>query len=278
MSAAVTMDEAPPLIGTCILCGSSLRFYQRDFHRELGVCPGCGINARMRGVVRAVVQAVYGTMDLPLVDSPSRPHVRMLGISDDARYASVLAAKFDYRNTFFHTTPRLDVGCEADCLAHAGHDVTICSDVLEHTIQRPFEVIRNLLRTVKPGGTLVISAPSFDMLDSIEWYGGIVSYEVTMQDGRPCVTWVNRRGQEFVDTAPIFHGGPGSTLEMRILAHCELIAAAQLAGAACETLSFAPKHGYAWPLAPISPYVDTAVDGRIIVCRPCDRKPQPSQI
>jgi hypothetical protein len=253
--------------GSCAMCGAALRVSAAEWHRELGRCPRCGLNARLRGVIVGFCRVVYGAMSAALLRMPARPDLRVLGISDHEAYASVLAARFHYINTHFDHEPLLDICDAASCTRYSGNDVLICSDVLEHTVLKPLSVIRNLLSMLVPGGTLILTAPTFDMDESIEWYGGLQSYHVEQRENGAVLRWKNIRGQAFLDDAPIFHGGSGATAELRLISHQGLVSAAIRLGASVETAEFQQQWGYSWPLTPQFPYLSAAANGRVLLLR-----------
>jgi hypothetical protein len=118
----------------------------------------------------------------------------MLGISNHESCAAALADRFRYINTYHDREPFLDV-CDPDaCVRYASNDIIVCSDVIEHTVAHPLSVIRNLLSMVVPGGTLVLSAPTLDMDNTIEWYGGLHQYWIESRDGGHVLRWDNIRG------------------------------------------------------------------------------------
>jgi hypothetical protein len=253
--------------GRCSLCGEELHIEVAEWHRELGHCASCGANARFRGVILALAEEIYGDMVVPLTEAPARKDIRVLGISDSTVYASLLADRFCYLNTHFHQDPRLDICDRNACLGHPENDIVICSDIIEHTLCGPFSVIRNLLAMLRPGGSLILTAPSFDMDDSIEWYGALADYSVEEYDGSRVLRWKNLRGEEFLDRFPIFHGGPGAVVELRLLSHRHLLAIGEQLGCVAQTIDFRPDWGYSWPLVPQFSYLEAPVDGRVIVYR-----------
>jgi hypothetical protein len=253
--------------GKCPMCGTNLSVENREWHRELGRCVGCGLNARLRGVIVALSLEIYGDLACPLIERDMRKDVRVLGISDNEEYATLLTSKFEYLNTFFHREPYLDI-CDIECCArYQENRVVICSDVIEHSRLGPMAVIRNQLTMLAQGGVIILSAPTFEMDDSIEWYGALRSYSVEGNGDRPRLRWVNLRGQEFLDPDPIFHGGAGAAVELRLLSHGQVLAIAPYLGAEARTLEFDPCWGYSWPLVPQFSYLDAPVDGRVIVIR-----------
>src|SRR5215813_4565953 len=136
------MGTAQGYSGRCAMCGTILQVPTQEWHRELGRCSHCGLNARLRGVIVALCQTAYGDMTAPLMRLPALRSLRVLGISDYDAYASVLTHQFQYVNTYFDSEPVLDICDAAACERFAGNNVVICSDVLEHTRLKPPSVIR----------------------------------------------------------------------------------------------------------------------------------------
>ena len=254
-------------LGRCILCGASLMVLDRDDHREGGICETCGINARLRGVVLAAVRELCGYPNAPLRALEPRKNLRVLGISDHEKCASELERVFDYTNTYFHKNPHLDI-CDLEALAaFQDYDMVICSDVIEHTIKSPAHTVPNLVSMLRPGGALVLSTPTFQIPSSIEWYGGLREFSVERVEEAFQVHWLDIRGQTNIDRKPIFHGGAGTTLEMRVIAHEKLVNIARGSGTFFEVIEFIPEWGYSWQRHRERAYLEGEADGRIMVIR-----------
>ena len=94
---------------TCNVCGLSVeQCPEASLDRETPSCPGCGSSVRQRSIVHLLSLAVHGR-SLPLPDWPVKLDVAGLGLSDWAGYADRLSAKVDYKNTFIHKEPFLDI-------------------------------------------------------------------------------------------------------------------------------------------------------------------------
>jgi hypothetical protein len=255
------------LTSWCAVCGHRIDADQGPLHRELQVCANCGSCPRFCGLAFGVNSLVHdGPPKRPLCDLSESRTVTAIGISDDDRLARVFEEKFSYTNTFFHREPRLDICSKASCSSFRA-DLIICSDVIEHTVSAPIVPLGNLFQMLTPGGGLVLSAPTFSFDSTIEWYGGVAEMEVSEESGRHIVRWRNKRGTQYVDTDPVFHGGPGQVLELRLISHSELLAVARSVGFVGETLAFAPEWGYLWPIGRQLQYIEACADGRIILLR-----------
>lgn len=145
-----------------------------------------------------------------------RRDIQGMGMSDDRCYASRLTEKFSYTNTFFHCEPFLDIA-ELDEKWFGHHDFVISSDVFEHVappVQRAFD---NLFRALKPGGVAVFSVPFSLETESTEHFPNLFDYSVSeVRPGEWKLKNLTREGatEEYGDL--VFHGGPGTTLEMRL--------------------------------------------------------------
>ena len=142
---------------TCNLCGGKNRCAQGDLDRERPSCSACGSSVRTRGLVHALSMELFGA-GLALADFPRVKNIRGLGTSDGAQYASTLAARFDYRNTFFDREPRFDLTQAPD--GDAGkYDFLLSSEVLEHVRPPAGAAFANAFRLLQPHGVLVFTAP-----------------------------------------------------------------------------------------------------------------------
>jgi SAM-dependent methyltransferase len=254
----------------CCICGK-FNPEQKNQHREMMFCVQCGSNARFRGLVFGLMRHVLNTQSSALVDIEVNREISGVGISDSEAYANILTLKLSYMNTYYHQEPYLDI-CNIDSASkYRQLDFIICSDVLEHTLEKPQAVLRNISGMLKQGGVAIISAPTYYLDSSLEWYPDASAVNVRQVEGRYEAFWTTTYGKSFVHLNPNFHGGPGSTLEMRLIAHNDLLRAGEAEGFAAETLDFRPKFGYSWPIISEYPGVDAPMDGRVIVFRKVTR-------
>jgi SAM-dependent methyltransferase len=153
-------------------------------------------------------------------------HISGFGISDDLRYAGVLANVFNYKNSFYHQEPRLDVMKLDEEWGLEGYDFIICSDVLEHTFGDWRIALENFMAYLKPGGVLILTVPwSASLKETDEYYPGCVDYDVISDGGAFKEVKIRLGdGTHYTAPSPYFHGGPGNTLEMRNFSRSQLIA------------------------------------------------------
>ena len=169
---------------------------------------------RWRAIVAAISTELFGEARA-LPDFPSRPELAGLGMSDDACYATPLAKKLSYVNTFYDEEPHFDVmnpGPE-----HLGrYDFIVSSDVFEHVPPPPVRAFENARRMLRPGGVLIFSVPYRPDGDTEEHFPELFDFEIDRSGAAPVLRNRTRDGRAQTFSGLVFHGGPGATLEMRV--------------------------------------------------------------
>lgn len=153
-------------------------------------------------------------------------------MSDPQPIADAFSRRFDYRNTFYHREPRFDI-MEAGGRAEfdfGSFDFVVASEVFEHVrgpVQTAFD---NLARLLKPGGIAIFSCPYETEGDTLEHFPNLHDWHVVKL--RSDYVLLNRTVEGRLETFDnlIFHGGPGSTLEMRVFSERDLMANFRAAG------------------------------------------------
>ena len=212
------VETSPPpgsLHYSCNICSAPNTALAASLERESGACSSCGANVRFRSVAAVLTKHLFGDV-VALGDIAANQAICGVGMSDASCYADRLAAKFNYTNTYFHCQPHLDVTApEAHWMGK--QDFVIASDVFEHLeppIQRAFDKMYALL---KPNGIAVFSVPYTFEAESREHFPNLHSFTIQQESADAWVlNNVARDGEveQFRDL--VFHGGPGSTLEMRL--------------------------------------------------------------
>lgn len=211
----------------CNVCGTRNNGVE-TFGREVPNCTGCLSTVRIRALLYAFSQELFGA-PLLLRDFPVLKGLRGVGMTDSDSYARTLAEKFDYRNTFFDRDPRLDI-TELDARDESTLDFLISSEVFEH-VKPPFEkALENALRFLRSNGVLVLTVPYAPQGPAIEHFpqfedAGLVQ----LRDGAVLVNRTAQGDLQVFDKL-VFHGGVGSTLEMRRLSEADLRSALLAAG------------------------------------------------
>jgi SAM-dependent methyltransferase len=194
----------------CNICGAHNQV--EHFVTEPATC-ACGSNVRLRALIHLLSMELFGrSLELPAF--PRLKAIRGLGISDQGCYSELLAEKFDYTNTFYDTEPRLDLTEPHPELA-GSYDFILAADVLEH-IAPPIEsALEAICRLLKPTGFFGVTIFCNAADQMREHFPELHDFRLVRLNGS--IVLVNRRrdgGVELRDDL-VFHGGPGSTLEMR---------------------------------------------------------------
>jgi SAM-dependent methyltransferase len=168
---------------------------------------------RIRGLVHLLSQELFGT-GLPLPEFPRVKSLRGLGTSDSESYAGILADRFDYRNTFFHREPRFDIAHPTP-EEFGRYDFLVSSEVMEHVLSPVETAFENCCRMLKPSGVLVFSVPYSLEATTKEHFGNLHDFGFARLSDRTLLVNRTTQGEVQVFDDLIFHGGGGSTLEMR---------------------------------------------------------------
>lgn len=241
--------DAPQVIEYhCNLCGHKNRLESQQFHRELAACKKCGALARFRGIIHILANLLGEVDDIPLKKWPVRKNISGLGMSDWHGYAKLLSKKFGYENTFYDRRPHLDIMNLTE--KYLGkYDFVISSDVFEHILHPLQQGFDNLFRMLKPGGHLVFSVPYTRTAETIEHYPGLRDYEILNFRGKKIIVNRDDVGCLQVYDNLVFHGGEGTTLEMRVF--CEADVLSRLAQSGFENIQVHDQPqlsiGYYWP-------------------------------
>jgi SAM-dependent methyltransferase len=231
----------------CNLCGRANEVPPERIGREVPSCAGCGSTVRFRAIARLVTREVLRS-DAALCDVPPARRIRGLGLSDAAVYAKPLARVFSYENTYLHAKPRLDI---LDIPAHRRGtcDFLIASDVFEHVAPPVAVAFRNARALLADGGVFVFSVPFTLADETVEHFPDLHDWRLEQRDGRCRVINRTRDGRVQVFDNPVFHGGPGTTLEMRVFCRAALLRHLAEAGFGTTRIADEPcaAFGIAWP-------------------------------
>jgi len=205
---------------TCNLCGKE-SVVVPDFHREGGACQHCGSIVRFRALMFALSHHFYGK-PVPLANfSPDR-NQKALGLSDAPHYADQLNNLFDYTNYFYHTEPYLDI-CNIENMAVGSYDLLISSDVYEHVSPPRHVAFVNSWHLLKPDGLMLLTVPYTMLPKTVEHFPHLNQFGIVRdQQG---MLLVNQRKDQTIEVYDrlTWHGGEGSTLEMRVYAEADLL-------------------------------------------------------
>jgi SAM-dependent methyltransferase len=205
---------------TCNVCGQRGRPPEKGRNPEDSTCSRCGSNVRTRGLLRALSQELFGA-SLTLAAFPRIKSVRGIGIGDSEVYAQRLEEKLGYHNTFFHREPRLDIAHPPES-EFGQYDFVISSEVFEHVVPPAEAALQNVSKLLRPNGVLVFTVPYSLEESTIEHFPELHEYAIARLGGRHVLVNRTREGQVQIYENLVFHGGPGSTLEMRVFSECDL--------------------------------------------------------
>lgn len=215
-------------------------------------CAACGSTVRYRSLVRALSLGLFGE-SLPLPRYPQRPDLTGVGFSDWEPFAERLAARLGHRNTYLHREPVLDLTSPPAGLAGT-LDYVVCSDVLEHVAPPVERAVQGCFELLKPRGLLVLTVPYMLEPDTAEHYPRLAEYVVVQLGGDTALVNRTNDGTFEVFPSPIFHGGDGETLEMRLFALEPLLDSLRAAGFVDVTVAEEEEPGagivwlYEWSL------------------------------
>jgi hypothetical protein len=198
----------------CPVC-DSFNFVQNDalaiFERETPSCSSCGSSTRQRSLVKAVIE------EFTLNEHNDPKHsseIVGVGISDWEGIGERLSKNYKYVNTFYHQSPYIDI-TNIEYFQEEVADFLICSDVLEHIVPPVDNGFSGMYKLLKPGGFLVFSIPYDTSGKSKEHYPNLHKFSIVNIDDSYSLVNRTRSGKyEFFEDL-VFHGGPGTTLEMR---------------------------------------------------------------
>jgi SAM-dependent methyltransferase len=244
--ASVTGRDAPVAF-RCNLCGTRNAVPLAQLARETPSCSRCGSTVRFRAMAHLLTAELFGG-DVALVDLPRREDVTGIGLSDAAAYATPLAQKFGYTNTWFHTEPRLDIAATPPEM-NGRYDFLIASDVFEHVAPPVSRAFANARRILKPGGVFVFTVPFALEGDTLEHFPDLHDFRIVEENGRWTLHNRTADGRDETFTDLVFHGGPGTTLEMRLFSRPALEREFAQAGFASLRIAAEPcfAHGIVWP-------------------------------
>ncbi len=206
--------EQPETVAfVCNICGRENRAPQSAFGRETSSCASCGSTVRTRAIVYMLARELFG-MDIGLPDFPRLKSLRGIGISDSADYAERLAEKFDYRNTHYHKDPAFDITNVPESELGT-YDFLIASEVFEHVAPPVETAFRNACSLLKPGGLFFFTVPYTLDERTTEHFPDLHDYGIAQLRDTYVLVNRTRDGQLQVFEDLVFHGGAGSTLEIR---------------------------------------------------------------
>ncbi len=252
---------------TCNICGTKNVIPRERFHRELALCENCRSNARFRGIIYALSMNLFNE-SICLLDFPQR-EISGIGMSDWKGYANILKEKFKYKNTYYDQDPQLDIVGDT-WKQYTELDFMISTDVLEHVKFPVLKAFENIYKMLLKNGVFILSVPYHIGLHTIEHYPSLHTFQIL--DFFDTKVLINRNIDGVLEIYEnlVFHGGPGSTLEMRIFSKHDVVALLSMAGFQYIRIYEEPvlDIGYYWPpLYERTNEIGHALHGHIIAAK-----------
>jgi SAM-dependent methyltransferase len=188
----------------CNICGQTVFVNDVSFQRELPSCSSCASTVRIREIAHHL-----------LFFAKEIKGAKVVGLSDHVAIQQFIELlELSYVNTFFDVDPRLDISNPSKNW-HNFADILISSDVMEHVMPPISKAFDGHYQVLRPGGKLILTTPYFHGRSFIEKYPHMRGYYV---DENLNVIAQGEKYNSLKIADPVFHGGPGNTLEMRIFA------------------------------------------------------------
>jgi len=195
---------------TCNICGADN--HVEKFATEPATC-ACGSNVRLRALIHLLSIELFG-QSIFATKFPKLKAIRGLGMTDKPGYAEILADKFDYTNTHYDREPRFDFTEHHPQLA-GSYDFILSADVLEHIAPPVERALEEVCRLLKPHGFLGVTVYCNPADRMREHFPELYEYRVVPLGDSSVLINRRRDGKFEIEENLIFHGGTGSTLEMR---------------------------------------------------------------
>ena len=226
----------------CNICGTENVIPASISGREIPSCHSCGSTLRMREIIHSLSIALFHK-SLSLDEFPINRDITGIGLSDWDGYAIPLSQKMNYQNTYYHKAPQLDI--TAKPTKKNIYDFIISSDVFEHVTPPVYAAFKNTFDLLKDDGVFVFSVPYTYEGHTIEHFFDLYQYEIITKNGKKQLLNTTKDNKKEVFEDLIFHGGEGTTLEMRVFAKDDLIKTLNQAGFKSVQIVEKPcyKHG-----------------------------------
>lgn len=231
----------------CNICATQVSSPEEGLTREATSCPSCGSTVRMRSLMHVLSMELFGE-SIPVPHFPVDKKIVGTGMSDWETYAALLAEKFSYTNRFFDREPFMDI-TDPPAALESTLDFLISTDVFEHVAPPVVAALQNARALLKPSGVFIFSVPYMAEGETLEHFPDLFDYHLEEKDGAFTLLNRTRAGewQSFDDLC--FHGGRGSTLELRVFSERPLLEQIAEAGFAPPVLYGEPvmEFGIRWP-------------------------------
>ena len=239
----------------CNLCGAQNQHDAEKMAREGISCGQCESSERLRALAWLMSDELFG-VSMMFPDFPEIKAWTGLGMSDVPGFARYLENRFNYTNTYYHKAPLFDVTQPDPALAEK-YDFIVSSEVLEHVPHPVSETFQTLYQMLKPNGVLFLTVP-YSLEQSVrEHFPDLYDYSIAQLKNDWVLVNRTRDGRLQTFDKLVFHGGPGSTLEMRVFSEQTLkqmlvdagFSSIRIAGQPAPEFGIAHEHPWSLPIA-----------------------------
>jgi SAM-dependent methyltransferase len=211
----------------CNITGKLFDLNENEKDRELAI--RFGFNSRFRAICYVFCKLFYGECKI-LSNLEKNKSLKGIGMSDSG-WADIFGQKFNYINTFYHTSPHLDIYNKEHLKNYTDLDFIISSDVFEHIDPFPSlqHAFNNLFKMLKYGGNIIFSVP-YTNSEHIEHFPNLYDYKIKKENNKYILynTTIENKIETFDNLC--FHGGPGNVLEMRVFSKTSIISFLEKSG------------------------------------------------
>jgi len=205
----------------CNICGAHTSSHMDTIDREIRSCTECGSTVRMRHLMQILAQSIY-KRDVTIDEFLIRKDIKCLGMMDPQEFATPLAEKIDYINTFIDREPFFDI-YNISHEKEEQFDFVICSEIFEHLSPPISHAFLQLKRLLKPGGSIIFTVPYNFEETTKEYFPDLFDYSLCHDDNGYYLINKTKEGSIQVFRKLNFHHGEGLALVKRDFSRSGLI-------------------------------------------------------
>jgi SAM-dependent methyltransferase len=197
----------------CNITGNYFELEDNEKDRELGI--RFGYNIRYRAISYVFTTLFYGECKI-LNEIEINKNIKGIGMSD-CNIEEIFKEKFNYTNTFYHTTPYLDIYNNNHIQNYNNLDFIISSEIFQYINPYPsIEVaFKNLYKMLGNGGYLIFSVP-FIYDKHKEYYPNLYNYTIKKKNNEYIIYNKTIQNKKEIFNNVRLEEGPGNTIEMRL--------------------------------------------------------------
>ena len=213
---------------TCNICGTHNSCFISSLKRENSNCKTCKSDIRVRSIIHLLSISLFNKSML-LKEWPITKNIMGIGLSDSEIYADILCEKLYYINTYYHKEPKIDITRISPKLFNT-LDFIISTDVFEHVVDPVSKAFKNVFNMLKEDGIFIFSVPYGMQEETVEHFKDLYDYSLVEKNNEWKLLNTTADGVEECYDRLVFHGGEGSTVEMRIFSYNGVVSELKKAG------------------------------------------------